>query len=278
MGSFLRAVVVVAACVACAGSVVGCAPPDLCGDRDVGAVGRVDVVAHAHNDYEHDVPLDDAVGHGFHSVEADVWHRDGAIVVSHDAFSDKGTLQELYLEPLAALLATQDSVVGDGKGFTLWLDLKDGTQELRTLLAEALKDLPFLTVFDDTGVAETRAVTVIVTGDAGSKEALIDEVDAPRVFARDDNDLAVDDDHEGTVVAAALNFGGYLGGWDGNGAVPDDVERNCACVVDKAHRIGRKVRFFGGPDGEASWQFQIDHGVDFINADDLAGLEALMAE
>ena len=33
--------------------------------------------AHAHNDYEHDRPLLDALEHGFTSVEADVWLVDG---------------------------------------------------------------------------------------------------------------------------------------------------------------------------------------------------------
>jgi hypothetical protein len=40
--------------------------------------------AHAHNDYEHERPLHDALGHGFKSVEADVWLVDGELVVSHD--------------------------------------------------------------------------------------------------------------------------------------------------------------------------------------------------
>ncbi|MEU9588105.1 hypothetical protein AB0D70_32420, partial [Streptomyces werraensis] len=33
--------------------------------------------AHAHNDYEHDRPLLDALDHGFTSVEADIYLVDG---------------------------------------------------------------------------------------------------------------------------------------------------------------------------------------------------------
>lgn len=40
--------------------------------------------AHAHNDYEHDRPLQDALSHGFSSVEADVWLVDGELLVAHD--------------------------------------------------------------------------------------------------------------------------------------------------------------------------------------------------
>ena len=40
--------------------------------------------AHAHNDYEHERPLLDALDHGFASVEADVWLVDGQLLVAHD--------------------------------------------------------------------------------------------------------------------------------------------------------------------------------------------------
>ena len=41
--------------------------------------------AHAHNDYEHDRPLRDALDPGFTSVEADVWLVDGKLLVAHDS-------------------------------------------------------------------------------------------------------------------------------------------------------------------------------------------------
>lgn len=43
--------------------------------------------AHAHNDYEHDRPLLDALDHGFTSVEADVWLVDGDRAVSRTSTS-----------------------------------------------------------------------------------------------------------------------------------------------------------------------------------------------
>lgn len=262
-----------------------CAPPDLCGEVPSTATPvrpRVDNgllhVAHAHNDYEHERPLADALAAGFTSVEADLWWRDGDIQVSHDAWGSAGTLTELYIAPLVAAVADHGgSVHGDGAPFTLWLDLKDGTAELRDALKDALAREAIFTTFDDVGVVDVRAVTVIVTGDAASKTTLVDDTPAPRAFARDDNALAKDSGLDGTVVAAALNFGAYLGGWDGAGSAPDDVRARAVCVVDKAHRVNRKVRFFSGPDTEAAWQLQLDVGVDHINTDDLAGLRAFLA-
>ena len=58
--------------------------------------------AHAHNDYEHARPLLDALAHGFCSVEADVFLRDGRLLVAHTPLDLKPerTLERLYLDPL----------------------------------------------------------------------------------------------------------------------------------------------------------------------------------
>jgi len=58
--------------------------------------------AHAHNDYEHDRPLFDALSHGFTSVEADIYLVDGQLLVAHDPedLDPARTLRSLYLEPL----------------------------------------------------------------------------------------------------------------------------------------------------------------------------------
>src|SRR3990172_9175630 len=59
--------------------------------------------AHAHNDYWHERPLFDALDHGFTSVEADVFLRDGNLLVGHELaeLKPESTLESLYLDPLA---------------------------------------------------------------------------------------------------------------------------------------------------------------------------------
>ena len=42
--------------------------------------------AHAHNDYYHKRPLVDALSHGFCSVEADVFLKNGKLLVGHFQF------------------------------------------------------------------------------------------------------------------------------------------------------------------------------------------------
>jgi hypothetical protein len=263
-----------------AGAATSCGPPELCdGEPTItptapSPINGFFAAAHAHNDYEHAQPLEDALAAGFTSVEVDIWFRDDAIHVSHDAFTTKGTLEELYLDKFDVLLEEDPSVHDDGAPFFLWLDLKDGSASLRNKLVGTLALRDWITTFDDNGVVEggDRAVTIVLTGDKASKEALIADTPAPRPFARDSNDLALDTETDATVIASALNFGAYVGSWDGQGEPPAALSRQCACVVERAHAVGRKVRLFGGPDTPASWTFQLDHGVDFVNADDLEGL------
>jgi hypothetical protein len=77
----MASVVVAIACVVLSGFVSAAEA------RQRGPV-RADTVglerAHAHNDYEHDRPLFDALDHRFKSVEADIWLVDGKLVVAHD--------------------------------------------------------------------------------------------------------------------------------------------------------------------------------------------------
>jgi hypothetical protein len=40
--------------------------------------------AHAHNDFQHERPLFDALAHGFTSVEADVWLVNGELLIGHE--------------------------------------------------------------------------------------------------------------------------------------------------------------------------------------------------
>ena len=88
--------------------------------------------AHAHNDYDHRRPLQDALDRGFNSVEADVWLIDGELRVAHDLADAKPgrTLESLYLKPLAdRVRENHGQVYKRGGG----LPVADRHQERRTV-------------------------------------------------------------------------------------------------------------------------------------------------
>src|ERR1700753_1075141 len=62
--------------------------------------------AYAHNDYWHKRPLYDALGDGFTHIEADIYLRDGQLVVAHvlPRLRMSKTLDSLYLRPLVGCI------------------------------------------------------------------------------------------------------------------------------------------------------------------------------
>lgn len=83
--------------------------------------------AHAHNDYDHRRPLQDALDRGFNSVEADVWLVAGELRVAHDLTDAKPgrNLESLYLKPLAdRVRENHGQVYKHGQDFQLLIDIK----------------------------------------------------------------------------------------------------------------------------------------------------------
>ena len=251
--------------------------PPVLADVDGGAPPTA-LFKHAHNDYEHARPLFDALDQGFESVEADVWLDGTDIGVSHTGAPFKGSLDGLYLQPLEErLAANHGSVYGDGKPFFLWLDLKQGSAQLQDAIAARLAARTWLTRFDDSGVVTPGAVTVLLTGDATAKTALTARA-APRPDARDSNDYSPKDpQQDGRWRSYAVNYYAWLT-WNGVGEIPSDQRRQLRNLVNGVHATGRTLRIYSAPEQAAYWREAKAAGVDFIGADDLVGLAAVMRE
>lgn len=231
-------------------------------------------LAHAHNDYEHDQPLRDALARGFCSVEADIWLRGGRIVVSHWGWTSRGSLEDLYLAPLQEIVDRHGSVCPSGP-FTLWLDIKGRDRALMAALPELLARFPMLAAGDTPG--RERPVTLVLTGDEQMKTRLADEA-APCPLLRDSNDFAPDDpagDHSWRFYA--LDWSRYVG-WNGEGVIDAEDRAQLTCIVAGAHAAGRAVRFYDTPDTPAYWRLALEVGVDFIGTDDLDALATFLKE
>ena len=64
--------------------------------------------------------------------------------------------------------------------------------------------------------------------------------------------------------------------WRGEGAMPDVERAKLRDIVAAAHRQQRQIRFWAIPDSPAGWRECLEAGVDFINTDDLSGLQAFL--
>lgn len=229
------------------------------------------VFGHAHNDYEHARPLADALDNKFYSVEADLWFDDGKLTVSHLGFGSKGSLKDLYLDPLQARVdANGGSVHGDGVQFTLWVDLKENKAGFNEALHTLLNGYPMLTAIDGSEVSE-GAVTLALTGDRTAKGNFVTDFSQRRAF-RDSNDYTPEDPPSDAAWRFyALDWKKYLG-WNGEGTLPADDAARLGCITANARADGRRLRFYSAPDKEAVWSTGLQYGVDFIHTDKLADL------
>lgn len=238
------------------------------------ALAGLHAYTHAHNDYEHARPLRDALSHNFYSVEADVWFDGGKLTVSHYGFGSKGTLKDLYLDPLQAIVTQRGSVHANGVPFTLWIDLKENKPGFNEALNTLLNGYSMLTVID--GESVTRGpVTVVLTGNRTAKEAFVADFNPRRAF-RDSNDYAPGDPTaDSRWRFYALDWRKYLS-WNGEGGPSRDDRARLACIMENARALDRKVRFWAAPDRPEVWSTALEFGVDFIHTDKLGELDAFL--
>ena len=132
-------------------------------------VGQPLAGTHAHNDYEHDRPLFDALEHGFTSVEADVWLVDGELRVAHDLADAKQgvTLESLYLDPLEDLVRSQPghSVYPKWNGsLQLLIDIKSEGEATYAAVEQELTEHRDIMSRYTHGNVKTGPVTAVISG------------------------------------------------------------------------------------------------------------------
>ncbi|MDF3147291.1 MULTISPECIES: phosphatidylinositol-specific phospholipase C/glycerophosphodiester phosphodiesterase family protein [unclassified Streptomyces] len=239
--------------------------------------------AHAHNDYEHPRPLLDALDHRFGSVEADIYLVGDQLLVAHDPedLDPTRTLESLYLDPLAARVRANHGSVHRGyrKPIQLLIDIKTEGSSTYLELDRHLKRYRHLFTTYAHGRVFPGAVTAVISGDRAARVPMEAQT-VRRAFY--DGRLA---DLGSTAPASfislisdnwTLNFT-----WMGVGAFPDAERQKLRGIVRAAHSRGQKVRFWATPDvagaaRDALWGELLAADVDFLNTDDLAGLEAFL--
>ncbi|MEW6635691.1 MAG: phosphatidylinositol-specific phospholipase C/glycerophosphodiester phosphodiesterase family protein [Actinomycetota bacterium] len=237
--------------------------------------------AHAHNDYEHERPLFDALDRGFKSVEADVWLVDGELLVAHDREDvvPGRTLESLYLKPLHNIVRRNRGSVypGDDDYFTLLVDIKSGAVPTYLVLHEKLqRHKKMLTTFTPGGVRD-GAITVIVSG---NRPRELMERQRMRYAAYDGrlSDLG---------VATGQSFSPLISdnwrrhfAWRGAGPISPSEHKKLREIVAEAHANGQRLRFWATPEEpgarENVWRELLEARADYINTDHLDALEEFL--
>ncbi|MEU4450312.1 phosphatidylinositol-specific phospholipase C/glycerophosphodiester phosphodiesterase family protein [Nocardioides sp. NPDC023903] len=238
--------------------------------------------AHAHNDYEHERPLLDALEHGFTSVEADVWLVDGELLVAHDAkdLDPARTLEGLYLAPLKKLVSGKgrDVYPGYDGTFQLLIDIKNTGEATYAAIEKELGGYEELFTRYENGTVKDGPVEAVISGD----RPLETMRSATERFSFYDGRMS--DLHSGmpaSLMPLVSDNWTKVFVWQGIGPMPETERRKLHEIVDHAHAQGYRVRFWATPDAdgparEAVWTELLAAGVDHINTDDLEDLDTFL--
>lgn len=230
------------------------------------------LTAHAHNDYEHDRPLLDALEQGFCSVEADIFLSDGKLLVAHNRVDLKPdrSLEALYLDPLKQRIATNKGWVHrKGIELTLLIDIKSDARTTYQALHQVLANYSDMLVTVIDGIEKPGPVRVIISGNR-DKETI--SAQKTRYAGIDGRFSDLDSDMPVHLMPWISDNASRITKWRGQGPFPQADIDNLKEITKQAHAKGRKVRLWGTPDQQDIWQILQQSNVDIIGADDLIAL------
>ena len=234
--------------------------------------------AHAHNDYAHTRPLLDALEQGFCSVEADIYLSELGLLIGHLPWEVKAgrTLEKLYLDPLRERARANNNRIYPGQAtFYLLIDVKTDAARSYAALATVLERYADILTVTREGKTETKAVTVVISGNCDRNAIRQQKV---RYAAIDGRPADQDSDSPPDLLPWISASWRSQFRWMGTGPMPVAERTKLREYVARVHKHHRLVRFWGAPDQPAVWQELLNADVDLINTDHLPELKTFLTE
>lgn len=239
--------------------------------------------AHAHNDYEHPHPLFDALGHRFNSVEADIFLVGDQLLIGHDSseLDPTRTLESLYLDPLAARVRANRGTVYRGwrRPLQLLVDIKTEGSSTYLELDRHLRRYPHLFTRYAYGRIHPGPLTAVISGDRAARVPM--EAQTERRAFYDGRLTDLGSSAPASFISLISDNWTTNFTWTGEGTFPGAEREKLRGITATAHAHGQQVRFWATPDAagparDALWTQLLAAGVDYLNTDDLAGLESFL--
>ncbi len=241
------------------------------------SVGQVHTRAHAHNDYEHERPLFDALQNGFLSIEADVhlykwndYYR--TLLIGHDRVDSASlSLEQLYLKPLDSLLKLNRGAVykGDLNKFYLMIDVKTDADTTYQALKQLMNSYPRLkcTLYD-------CPIKILLSGNRPLNQ-IIKKYEGLALDGRP-NDIGKGFSSDLMPIISDSYWNWCK--WDGTQPPKSFELQKIRELAQYIHTEGKKFRLWAIPDNELAWQALLEAGVDLINTDHLKELHSFLAK
>ena len=216
---------------------------------------------HAHNDYQKQEPLTNALRHQVFSMEADIYLSGNKLLVAHDKneLATAPTLDSLYLQPIIKLFSRHKGTISERSSYTsvLMIDIKENGE---AAIAQLIKMISaYRSVFDRS--LNPKAVQLVISGDRGASSTW---TSYPSYILFDGRPNEVYDN-------ATLQRVAFISDSYSKYANPQDSISNLLRqAVKKVHGMGKLFRIWGSPDNADAWKLQHQLGVDIINTDKVA--------
>jgi alkaline phosphatase len=226
--------------------------------------------AHAHNDYEHTIPFYTAYYHNFGSIEADVYERNGQLLVSHDEkdiVADR-SLETLYLQPLKTIINKNGGTAYKNRPDTLQLLIDFKTPGVPTMkaLVQVLDRYP--------EISRNPTVQVVISG----------EQPLPALWSQYPDYIHFDGKRNGLYTKAQISRIALYSvdiklftNWNGKGVIVKAEKDRLQHWIDSVHQAGKKVRIWGVADNVNTWKTQMNMGADFIGTDKIEALSDFLS-
>ncbi|MEP6749484.1 MAG: phosphatidylinositol-specific phospholipase C/glycerophosphodiester phosphodiesterase family protein [Bacteroidota bacterium] len=226
---------------------------------------------HSHNDYEKAFPYWEAYNQGYGSIEADIFLKGNNLIIAHDTNQLKmgRTLDSFYLQPLQQCILKNNGYpyADKSKLLQLLIDIKTDSFATVNRLVEKLQAYPTIT--------SCAGVKIVITG---NRPAITAFAGYPS-YIYFDGELHIDYPAKalGKIEMLSDNFH-VFSHWNGIDTIPAADMNTITALIEKAHKLHKKVRFWNAPDIINSWNLLMKMGVDYINTDHITGAATYLNE
>lgn len=231
--------------------------------------------AHAHNDYEHDRPLLDALANGFTSIEVDVFAIDGELYAYHNRPSlpdPARTLRLLYLEPLQQRIAKHGGQVYSSYSgrFQLMIDIKTEAETTYALIKKQLIEYQNLFQRIENGREIAGPIMVFLSGNRPIETILESDTHIAKLDGRPED---LGKGYSTTKMPVISDRYGKIIKWNGKGRMSKKQRKQLKGLIKSVHKEEKQLRLWAMPEEEEAWQTFLKLGMDWLNADDLGRLQ-----
>lgn len=233
---------------------------------------------HAHNDYLGDIPLFDALDHGFKSIEIDVVLHEGSLHVAHHWLLKKKNriIEDLYLDNLYEIYIDQGYIYPNNNSLFLLVDIKTSANETYQVLNNLLSSYRSMLSYVKEDSVIDGAVTVILSGNRPSIDYLGNLTERYVFMDGRLSDLGKNISVD-LMPLISIDWKDEFK-WRGRNKMSEEETMYLKKLIYDVHLEGKKIRFWGSPDNMMSWQFFYFSGIDLINTDKIIELYDYMRQ